>query len=1058
MQCYTSISFSKRQCLASSDQESSHLGLDACCLVVLEILTNRTPLEIIDTHTVYYITITSFECSNSFSSLNTSQPSQLPLTSTPAKKISNAFAKKNSPKKLKILNLNFQSMMNKIQEFHCLLDIEDPDIVIGTESWLNSDISSSEVFPNNYQSFRADRKAKGKRGGGVFVLVKNNLICSEQPQFQTKCELIWVKLEITGHRPLFIAAYYRPSEDDFESLQELQNSINQVRGHSDNVWVLGDFNLPKLIWPESIPEFKPGCSTNPIYDLFLDTLNDYNFTQVVTEPTRLGNILDLFLTTNPTLITEVKCSPGLGDHDLISAEALLKPTLQKQKPRRAMIFRKADWPKLKSKMKVYQQTFMSTHFGKTAEELWTDFTTTLDKLSQECIPTKLIRGKSSLPWITQEIKRLIRKRDSLYTNFKKTGRHDIKTQFQTLRQQIKKKIKASYQAYLNNLLGITNEEDKCDSKKLFSFLKNSRRDQQGTPPLKHDNILHTDTKTKANLFNNQFNSVFTPKEPLSLKRLAKMRVQDLKIAGGLPLDTDTDTLPDATTCMPEIDISENGLLKLLKNLKPGKAAGPDGLKPLLLRELREEIAPIFKVIYDRSLVTGKLPADWMKANVMPVFKKGDKSLASNYRPISLTCILCKVLEHIIASNIAKHLDRQGLMYDLQHGFRERRSCETQLAMLIEDLARNASLGKQTDIILLDFSKAFDKVNHSKLLWKLHQYGIRGHVLGWIRAFLGSRSQQVVIDGEESESVPVTSGVPQGSVLGPILFLVYINDLPDEVRSQVRLFADDTALYLTMESEDDSSALQNDLDILSAWESRWDMEFNPSKCQVVHVAGSKGPVNKTNYVLHGQVLESVTSARYLGVDISSNLSWKTHVDRITGNANRTLGFIRRNIKTKMSKVRERAYNSLVRPQLEYASAVWDPHNKKYISQIEQIQRRAARWTVGNFDRHASVTRIVQNLGWRSLDQRRADARLCLFFKVIHGLVAVPLPDYVQYSNRISRYCHSMTFRQVYTSRDYYKYSFFPLAIVQWNSLPESVASLQNLEAFKAAVCKLQHSRP
>ena len=161
---------------------------------------------------------------------------------------------------------------------------------------------------------------------------------------------------------------------------------------------------------------------------------------------------------------------------------------------------------------------------------------------------------------------------------------------------------------------------------------------------------------------------------------------------------------------------------------------------------------------------------------------------------------------------------------------------------------------------------------------------------------------------------------------------------------------------------------------------------------------------------------------------------------------------------MSKVRETAYHSLVRPQLEYASAVWDPNHKKHISQLEQVQRRAARWTVGNFDRHASVTKIMQDLGRRTLDQRRADARLCLFFKVIHGLVAVPLPDYVQYSNRISRYCHSMTFRQVYTSRDYYKYSFFPLAIVQWNSLPEAVACLQNLEAFKAAVYKLQHSRP
>ena len=846
-------------------------------------------------------------------------------------------------------------------------------------------------------------------------------------------------------------------EDDLESLREFQDSVSRVREHSDNVWVLGDFNLPMLSWPESSPEMKPDCSHKQVYDFFLSTIADYNFTQVVTEPTRKDNILDLFLTTNPTLINKVNCSPGLGDHDVVSAEALLKPTLHKQKPRKVFIFSKADWPTLKAKMKLYQQSFLSNHYGQTVEQLWSDFTTTLDKLVQECIPAKLIRGKSSLPWITQEIKRLIRKRDSLYRKFKRSGDSDIKTKFQTLRQQIKKKIKDSYQAYLENLLGLNDEDSKCDSKKLFSFLKNSRCDQQGTPPLKHDNILYSDTKTKANLFNQQFNSVFTPKEPLSLSRLASMRVQDLKKAGGLPSDTTPDSLQDSATNMPEINISENGLMKLLQNLKPGKAAGPDKLKPLLLRELREEIAPIIQIIFDRSLKTGKLPADWMKANVMPVFKKGDKSLAANYRPISLTCILCKVLEHILASNIVKHLDGQGILYDLQHGFREKRSCETQLIMLIEDLARNASVGKQTDIILLDFSKAFDKVNHSKLLWKLHQYGIRGHVLNWVRAFLGSRSQRVVIEGEESESIPVTSGVPQGSVLGPILFLIYINDLPDEVCSQVRLFADDTALYLTMESEDSGSTLQSDLDILSMWETRWDMEFNPSKCQVVHVAGSKRPV-KRDYILHGQVLESVTCAKYLGVDISCSLTWNSHIDRITGSANRTLGFVRRNIKTRMSKVRETAYNTLVRPQLEYASAVWDPHNKNRISQIEQVQRRAARWTVSNFDRKASVTKIVQDLGWRTLDQRRADARLCLFFKILHGLVAVPLPDYIQHSTRISRYCHSMTFRQVSTSTDYYKYSFFPLAIVQWNALPQSVACLQSLEVFKTTVCKLQHSRP
>ncbi|MCG7869528.1 MAG: reverse transcriptase family protein, partial [Candidatus Thiodiazotropha taylori] len=421
------------------------------------------------------------------------------------------------------------------------------------------------------------------------------------------------------------------------------------------------------------------------------------------------------------------------------------------------------------------------------------------------------------------------------------------------------------------------------------------------------------------------------------------------------------------------------------------------------------------------------------------------------------CILYKVLEHIMASQLVEHMNSHDLLYELQHGFRENRSCETQLAMLVEDLARNVSEGKQTDLVLLDFSKAFDKVNHSKLLWKLHQYGIRGKALGWIRAFLGNRSQSVILEGEESGSVPVTSGVPQGSVLGPILFLVYINDLPEQLASQVRLFADDTAVYLTIEGADSGKVLQNDLDTLSVWESRWDMEFNPSKCQVVRVTTSRSPIN-TLYHLHGQVLEVVTSARYLGVDISRGLSWNSHIDRITANANRTLGFLRRNIKTKLPRVRETAYNTLVRPQLEYAAPIWDPHTITKILQLENIQRRAARWTNSDFDSRSSVTTMLNTLGWRSLEQRRADARLCLFYRIVYGLVAIPMPDYIQPITRDSSNCHSMAYRQVHTSKDLYKYSFFPLAIVQWNALPESVVCLPTLDAFKGAVGKLHHSRP
>ena len=186
------------------------------------------------------------------------------------------------------------------------------------------------------------------------------------------------------------------------------------------------------------------------------------------------------------------------------------------------------------------------------------------------------------------------------------------------------------------------------------------------------------------------------------------------------------------------------------------------------------------------------------------------------------------------------------------------------------------------------------------------------MLSWIRAFLGNRSQRVVIDGEESDSIPVNSGVPQGSVFGPILFLAYINDLPDGISSRVRLLANDTALYLTIKGEEGSSVLQKDLDLLSVWEKKCDMQFNPSKCQMVQVTGSKSPI-KSEYILHGQVLETVTCARYLGVDIRSNISWTSHIDRVVGNANRSLGYIRRNIKSKNREVRESAYNTLVRPQ-------------------------------------------------------------------------------------------------------------------------------------------------
>lgn len=958
--------------------------------------------------------------------------------------------------KLKILLVNCQSVINKKHELQALIHDKKPDIVAATESWLKQDHLTSEIFPPDlgYTVFRRDRET-GK-GGGVFLLVTNKLIASAQPKFNTNCEILWIKLELIGSKPIYIASFYKPHESDINSLLELEKSLDLIRKTKGTKLILGDFNLPKLSWDQDhTPILKPGSSTSAVYDKFLSLMDDHNLTQMVNESTRNENTLDLLLTSNPTLITKVQTLPGISDHDTVLATLNTRPNILKQKPRNLKIYKKANWSDFRNFFLSSRNSILENSDTTSVEDLWAKFKNTIEVGIAKFVPVKKISCKKSLPWITKSIKKLIRKRDKLYTRLKKCRSDSLlRSHFKNIKNQIKHDIKHSYASYLEHILDIADSESdqpgyqsKFSTKKLYSLIKNSKQESQTASPLK-DQVtgnLKSNDKDKANILNRQFQSVFSKTSPLSL---AQCCLQQLYL------------LDPSRYCkypqMKDISISKSGVLKLLSNLKVDKAAGPDHIRPVVLKELRHEIVDVITILFQKSLATGEIPSDWSRAFVCPIYKKGDVSDPANYRPISLTCILCKTLEHIVASALSSHFNSNNILYDLQHGFRERRSCETQLLELTDFLVNNISKGKQTDLILLDFSKAFDKVNHLKLLHTLQEHGVSPQILNWTRSFLIGRSQTVLLNGDHSTEVPVTSGVPQGSVLGPLFFLLYINKLPSSVTSQIRLFADDTAVYLTINSISDAETLQEDLTRMEAWESEWNMEFNPSKCQVLHITRNKNPI-KHKYFLHGETLQAVSNAKYLGVDLSSDLSYSTHINRITTNANKTLGFLKRNILTKNEKVRELAYKTLVRPQVEYASSIWSPHTKTQINKVEMVQRRAVRWVKHEYSPLASVTAMQDSLGWRTLEQRRCDFRLIMFFRIYHHLVEVEFPSYIKKPVRLSRHMHPLSFRQIQVTSDYHKWSFYPHCITLWNSLPCQVATLPaaELEQFRRAVASIHH---
>ena len=505
-------------------------------------------------------------------------------------------------------------------------------------------------------------------------------------------------------------------------------------------------------------------------------------------------------------------------------------------------------------------------------------------------------------------------------------------------------------------------------------------------------------------------------------------------------------------------IHATGVEKQLRQLNPSKASGPDEIPPRLLKLVAHEIAPALSFVFQQSYESGVVPAQWKQALVSPVHKSGDKSDPTNYRPISLTCICGKVMEHIMLSHISKHLAVHNILADSQHGFRQGLSTTTQLTSVIHEWSSCLQKRSQTDAVFLDFQKAFDRVPHHRLFSKLQYYGITGDSLMWIKSFLADRQQAVVVNGAKSSWKEVTSGVPQGSVIGPTLFLIFINDIKDNLKSPIRLFADDCVIYREILSELDHQILQEDLQKLSSWAETWLMTFNIKKCAVVSITRKRHP-NTYQYYLCSEEIPRSNEYKYLGITITADLRWNRHCQTIRQNASKTLGLIRRTLHPCSREVKAQAYSSLVRPKLEYGSQAWNPCTHSNINNLEQVQKAAARFVMCDYKRSTSSTHLISQLGWDSLHTRRLLDQCALFFKIHHHLASMPLPPGINLATYHGRHDHALKYSVPKATVDVYKYSFYPRTIWIWNHLPSQVVLCTGLTSFKeAALPSLRTMQP
>ena len=502
--------------------------------------------------------------------------------------------------------------------------------------------------------------------------------------------------------------------------------------------------------------------------------------------------------------------------------------------------------------------------------------------------------------------------------------------------------------------------------------------------------------------------------------------------------------------MGNITFLPNEIFEVLKRIKSSSSPGPDEINQRILKEVADAVALPLLLLFTKSMASGKIPNDWKKATVVPIFKSGTKKEPVNYRPISLTSVVVKIMERVIKEKMMAHLVSNKLIGDSQHGFMPRKSTTTNLVAYVNYITEQLDQGQPVDVIYLDFAKAFDKVPHKRLLQKLRSFNFSTETMKWIEAWLCDRWQRVVVNGQYSEWEKVISSVVQGSVLGPLLFLIFINDIDScigQYEGFASKFADDSKIAKVVNDPKTANEMQNIINNLEKWCKDWGMSFNTEKCCIMQFGHNN---LHTTYTLDGQQLKNVSTQKDLGVIITNNKSPSDQCAQAAKKGNQVLGRIRRSFSCYTKEVMLQIYKVFVRPHLEYAVSAWCPWQRKDVEMLEKVQHRATRRMS---DVKGSYPERLSQLNLTTLEDRRQRGDAIEVYKCLRGFWGIESGTLFKPSNpekQITRQQHSFMPLAIRRTRlDLRKNSFCVRGAKSWNALPSHVRDSVSVNAFKNA---------